>query len=1116
MANNMEFAPLSDEEMKLAEQIDQPDTEVSQFAELSDEEKQMVAGLQGQPEFAPLTEEEMKIVSQSPDTVASARLANVSPQGEAPGTIDSIISGGSRGIRETLMPGTMTKQEIEKTGNLTEIASQFFASMGIDLAASATAAGVGARIGSLFGPATAAAGALVGLGSYAVFGAYNQETIAETRTGEFSKGRMAARALLSLNPMLRYGGKVTQGLLKSAPRAAAALAKTESGIARTGRLAAQVAGETGVAASEFGEEHIKTAAGISFILHGLAFRKGHGISPAQSKALTETALTDDMISVAGKAADAIEALPPQKRIFNQDKMSTEFINYVLHQDLGIKFSPENKTAALRHLKGQKGQELYDNFLFRKKMTAAAQQLADDLEGQLTNLGVKTPQDKVKQKERINQLKKTNLFFRDSNVVASSLDNVTHQGYSKSLNTLSRHNELYNIHRTEILDEAIKASSLTKKAGLSPEDMGSLRVTLSEQGIDSAKSRFPDLFDAEGALIPKVDLAVTQWNKAYAKAATIMKSYGFNIEEIQHYSPRVLMNRNQLTDFIVDVGTEIQNRVPLINKPLRKWKVADLTGAGVNMDKASAHALMSNINTLRAHAKRYGIKSLDVSQLDDLKNASLKVSRKGEWSAQVSAAFGRSDADSLVPEQLREMDVNQQFLAYMRGSFKAAIMDKPLREMETHRAVAQKLGLNNVAENIQASINASVGSGRDGKISDVKDWFATKLNQAEYWAHRGILESQKRQTSKIDLAESFNRAGFQITDKSIKMLAGWQAVLYPSVLGFNLPAIVRDVASGVFQNTSLLGGTYGYKAVTRAMLTNPMKYAKRMESLGMTSGAFRAEAMERGLDTLNSKINRTIGKASDIALSFYGVSDKFNRNWSFATGHIMAGDLARGDAQAIAALKKLGGGAISALRGAGFKDIESFKKNVDQVGDILGEYLTSRAQHHYGAEQRSQFLQEMGPFFSLFTKWPSSQLSEILQIIQESPTKRQALSRMGERYLAPVALMMAVAANSDPDSTVMQYLMPNPVKMAPMMAALDYSVTNHPLFSFIIGSSELAKHFLENPEPAAFNLAAKKLLKNIAKTGVPGLSSALNEIDRFKKAQGDTQLSTEIINNLLGD
>jgi hypothetical protein len=161
---------------------------------------------------------------------------------------------------------------------------------------------------------------------------------------------------------------------------------------------------------------------------------------------------------------------------------------------------------------------------------------------------------------------------------------------------------------------------------------------------------------------------------------------------------------------------------------------------------------------------------------------------------------------------------------------------------------------------------------------------------------------------------------------------------------------------------------------------------------------------------------------------------------------------------------------------------------------------------------------MGPMFSMFTKWPTSVGSNIIDIWQENPTAYKKLKRYFEVYGGQLALLSALGyavKKYEGDSGVINYLIGDPKEISPALA-LDPSMGNNPTWeAFTTGLEQAKKEMRRSTDVGdTAKSLAKKATKKIVTTAIPPVSSVLNELERIQKKGMGEEKST--LDEALGD
>lgn len=1063
-----------------------------------------------------------KVVSQPPDTVVGEQPdadGALAPEAQT-SKVGQFFSGLKTGAKETAAPFTVTEDEAQQERTMAELAGELVGSMGIDIAAGAAAAKAGAVAGSIAGPVGTAVGGLAGLAGYAVYSAYGQEELAQKRGGEFKAGRFAARTALAMNPLLRYGGKLSQQLTTSAPKVAKALQATEKTVPRIARYGAQVAGETAVAVDEFGAEHAKVATAVSLVLHGAMFARGRAIDPDSSRVIGDLSSDPEVIDAAGVAAEKVNKMDvkiPEKLGLNDLK----FANFLVRKpgqdirapkrDIGPltkkaqkAYDAKAKSSKLLLAKAQKQWDTLDDV---KKMEAYKTHLMSDIMLEEIVKKNKNIQLDFARKGNVKDapvedLEALNKKIRDNQGVALEVDRLMGMGMTETLNRISEAVTMKEQFTFPVIKKARKAQKLMKRAKISKDQMGKLRAYFSEGKQKHHRKDIAHLLDDNDQFLsPKAGEAYNLMSSAWDDAYGIIKTMGFKPGYIEHYIPRKMLNVDEKASAVGDMARTLRtladNMDPKVANKIHKWSGQDIMKANPDFIEEDAANILAQIRDLMKLKKKYGgdkSNKLDFVQLDELRKTILKTTNSRRMGNDVSAVFAR-EGDEVV-ESLRDYDIFKNLLYYMNTSVKSAILQDPMQEIYSYYRVFNKAGMKDSAQWVQDLMQDISGVIRPGTVDQM---ISDKSAMLKHHIDQGLKNAkQNKQFVKL--------MGYETLNLASEAFRGWQTAVYPAYLGLNVKAHIRDLTQNLLQTAPYLGGTYGYEAVAKSLAKNPLKHVKRLAQSGLLSkGAFEEAIVDR-----SSKVGRAFGRINNTTMKTYLAVEKANRIWSYSIGHTLAQDITKGNRRAIEAFGKMGAGVRASLRKRGITSLDEIKNNLDEVGDVFGRHLVARTQFHYGSEQKAQFLRSLGPLFSMFTKWPVSVGTDLSVIWREHPKKMDAAKRLFERYGVSLSGLFMAARLMDEDNEVTNYLIGNPTDWAPVMAVSDVSVLNNPGVEAVIASAETLREVVEDPSPEVVEKKLKAALRKIMKSGIPAGSSVINEIDRMRRAQGDETLSSELI------
>jgi hypothetical protein len=222
-------------------------------------------------------------------------------------------------------------------------------------------------------------------------------------------------------------------------------------------------------------------------------------------------------------------------------------------------------------------------------------------------------------------------------------------------------------------------------------------------------------------------------------------------------------------------------------------------------------------------------------------------------------------------------------------------------------------------------------------------------------------------------------------------------MYTYFLGLRPDAAIRNLAQPIFMTAPHIPASNpldaarrvgaAYKDSLKELATNRKAVIEEMRRKGQIPTESMLEAqhwLERGLaESGDPKIIEELKKGnkflSDLAMAGYRASDAYNR---LVTKHIADGLIrdafayARGDVNA--ATKN----ALLAIQGAspGYRSLmERALRNGDEAAakQAMEDYLIGHTQFNYNRASMSEYGRAMGKMFSMFSKWPTSVIGEVL-------------------------------------------------------------------------------------------------------------------------------------------
>jgi hypothetical protein len=1059
-----------------------------------------------------------------PLDVETPTLEPKTPQNES--TFDKFVTGAKRGIAETAAPFAVDKPHVPE--DVESMVGHIFGSMGMDIAGAAAAAKTGAILGAPIPFVGSLGGGLAALAGYAIYSGFGQEKLHEKRGGEFSPTRAGGRALLSMNPMLRYGGKLSQHFLNNANTLdklskVAKLAKTENFTPRMARLGAQVAGETGVATTESAEMGIdpKVAAGltagVSVFLHGLAFKTGRKIDLATTKDI-DNLLTPSQYDLHARATQYMaqdRAKNPQKykipwQEFENGEIDVGFASMVAQRKAGRDQSDTEqlKRQAIMYLKQNKenAQDLWE--LWRHGL--AVNKVAPIIKNELANAAEK---EMVigKSKDGVQTVLKSDIgrtakWLKDGHHLGQQADQnpvLGSMGATERLNRVSESEGIFNNVAISIIDKQIKYNNFLNRHNVSAIDASWLKL-YQATGSSSARQKIDHLLDNDGNLGPIATQVTEQLDDIFNTMHSSVQTYGMGTTKIDHYLPRrTIMGASQdvyIEDAVLNIMSAAQHPKFMKKPNIARWSKDEIT----DTFGADAPDLLANIQDLRWLKGVSGFgDDLRVDKLLEFQSHLRKPAiRKNIEHKTIGAALERTKKDVSFSDKMREMDSNKLINQYMTSQVKPAIMAESLHGIKQYADVASLMGAPNTASWFNRLHDDLIGNRPDS-------WRTKAQSMVNEWGNaieRGMIRNKDTWPKYYGL-------------KSTKMMLdwathGWRSSMYPAVLGLNTASALRNATQPILQNAPMLGGTYGPELVLRSYTNKPTKHLERLRRDGIITEhatQFEAEAQLKGMA---KKIN-------DKLMLPFNFADKTNRVISYNMGHLMVDDILKGNKAAIQALKNSGAGTLGALKKNGIVSHNDFAKNRDKAGDIIGKMLVARTQFHYDAAQKAEIVRDLGPMLTMFSKWPMAMASEAHTLLKENPELHRKAIRYTERFILPTLLLAGadelLNEKSPPKRMWGELHTMSPIWSVANLGNFDANPTVGAINAVkesIVRANQNGAHALEN--------GLKDVLRHMLKTGGVGpagisslTSAAINELGDRKtwRDPKDQQMSKEIVESL---
>jgi len=403
------------------------------------------------------------------------------------------------------------------------------------------------------------------------------------------------------------------------------------------------------------------------------------------------------------------------------------------------------------------------------------------------------------------------------------------------------------------------------------------------------------------------------------------------------------------------------------------------------------------------------------------------------------------------------------------------------------------------------------------------------DMAEYFnKYAGDIMGRSRNTIKDSMQLMKTRLELAMDDSELGKLAlgMWnygKTSLYPNFLGLNPRAILRNLSQPLTMTMPELGVEYTGKIAKnmsetlRDYLTNPAKFKadrKRFADMGIvTERAPRPEDMEgikAGLTDYfqDSKLarhaDRFIDKWNDVVMRGYAMSDTLNRMATAKTVDNLVDDLFDGNAAAMRAIKNT---PESVQKKMQLALDNGMGKN--SLKEILMRHYDVQTQLAYGNIDMHELGRDLGPLFTMLTKWPVSIAGDVYKKVKLENGK--GVGKALKKYMAPLVIAAGADAMIDYEDNDVAKELIGPKGFASWMPA--NSVLGNPIemylpvpaISGIETGQSLIKHGIKEVQGDATRRDREKIgkgLKRSAEQYIPVVGGAMRFIDRINNATGN--------------
>lgn len=649
------------------------------------------------------------------------------------------------------------------------------------------------------------------------------------------------------------------------------------------------------------------------------------------------------------------------------------------------------------------------------------------------------------------------WLKDGKFRARDVDRVLGINMEGALDAQAEARNAFDVASAGYLHVASKLKKQADKLGVSGEDISAMLRNRAD--LVSTKARKAFATD-DGKKI------LTKWREQFDDIRSAISTAQYDIGYIDNYVPMQSLRADDLA-LALD----------------RRWSLAQ---AG----KLST----DEVSELRGVVASLVGEGTELTQETVVAAQKLAMSGTRDADQTVGAAFARL---SELPEFIKEKDIYRQFTRYVHSNLKPVYFDRSMQLVRANLSTLHGAGLDRSAEYFTRYVRDMSGA-KTGWQADV----ATFMNNKRFeW---------RKQLDAEEGVSALSRAKYKALLGANDFASFLSTMPYPSYLGLNLKATLRNYWQPLTVTAPELKGTYGYRLIARSTLesatdkaggTNMTKYLQERRLLGEH---FRGEGLVDE-EVFGARFREAAQQFGDAAMWFYSKSDTINRYVTYKAGMKWASDIKAGRVDALKSLDVLSAGAKAQLRADKWTQMSQ-----EELGDRLGRYLVGKTQFHYGREQLNQFGRSFGRMFSMFTKWPVMIGSDFAEQLS-GDRKLQGALRLSMRYGAPWMALYGLSEHvlKVKESPELMYAL-GPLQDVTPVTSIDpssfiQSLGGGPVLripaDFVSGAMAIG----EDKRPGE---KAIQVLSVPAKTFVPG-AAVVNELERWQKAHGQRTLTDQL-------
>jgi hypothetical protein len=465
----------------------------------------------------------------------------------------------------------------------------------------------------------------------------------------------------------------------------------------------------------------------------------------------------------------------------------------------------------------------------------------------------------------------------------------------------------------------------------------------------------------------------------------------------------------------------------------------------------------------------------VNTPEQLSNILTKVLNPAEQSG-IDVIFGsllKRDPEAKVPEFLLDKNVGRVWINYLSKGAEDALVRPAVDLLDYEVTKLAATGEKRFSKLFKDKVKDLRGANKDelSMGEGIKQWY----DRLEMGALKAATDAGSPES------EAFFKAFGNLSKQGNKMVN----TLYTNVLGWN----PRTVLTNLTQSVSMLWPELGFTQGLHLLKGTPKAFSSKLEERMIKKGLLQQELNQvnqaqyrEGLKAVadgKSVVGKTwkaLNTTNELGLIPFLKSERMNRKLAMSAAVTMADDILSGSGWA---KKKALEFVASKLPGKSRRLAEEAiaSGNREALEDQLGEHLLAKTMFNYNAASSSNIVKDFGPVFTMFTKWPTSILSETLdKVAREDQSLTRRMANVALYATGPLASLYAA------DSLVRKGILENLINLdeeqtQAIMGKQNLAARSSPITSLlplvgILGGSEIGGGADSMFQPPALQAVAR--------------------------------------------